>query len=56
MTAPREAQPVGPLPSGRSVIEFRGVSKLYGPGGVGLERATFAVTRQEFVFLVGHNE
>jgi cell division transport system ATP-binding protein len=35
------------------VVEFRGVSKLYGPGGVGLERATFAVRRQEMVFLVG---
>jgi cell division transport system ATP-binding protein len=36
-----------------TVVEFRGVSKLYGPGGVGLERATFAVRRQEMVFLVG---
>jgi cell division transport system ATP-binding protein len=36
-----------------TVVEFRGVSKLYGPGGVGLEHATFAVSRQEFVFLVG---
>jgi cell division transport system ATP-binding protein len=36
-----------------TVIEFGGVSKLYGPGGVGLERATFAVSRQEFVFFVG---
>ena len=35
------------------VVEFRGVSKLYGPGGIGLERATFAVRRQEMVFLVG---
>jgi cell division transport system ATP-binding protein len=35
------------------VIEFRGVSKLYGPGGVGLERATLSIERQEFVFLVG---
>jgi cell division transport system ATP-binding protein len=35
------------------VVEFRGVSKLYGPGGVGLERATFSVRRQEMVFLVG---
>jgi cell division transport system ATP-binding protein len=35
------------------VVEFRGVSKLYGPGGVGLDRATFAVRRQEMVFLVG---
>jgi len=36
-----------------TVIEFRGVSKLYGPGGVGLECATFAMRRQEFVFFVG---
>ena len=35
------------------VVEFRGVSKLYGPGGIGLERATFAIRRQEMVFLVG---
>jgi cell division transport system ATP-binding protein len=40
-------------PAADTVIEFRGVSKLYGPGAVGLERATFAVARQEFVFLVG---
>jgi cell division transport system ATP-binding protein len=40
-------------PAADTVIEFRGVSKLYGPGGIGLERATFAVSRQEFVFLVG---
>jgi cell division transport system ATP-binding protein len=36
-----------------TVVEFRGVSKLYGPGGIGLERATFAIHRQEMVFLVG---
>jgi cell division transport system ATP-binding protein len=36
-----------------TVVEFRGVSKLYGPGGVGLDRATFAIGRQEMVFLVG---
>src|SRR3984893_10963695 len=40
-------------PGAETVVEFRGVSKLYGPGGVGLERATFAVNRQEMVFLVG---
>jgi cell division transport system ATP-binding protein len=34
------------------VIEFRGVSKLYA-GDVGLDQATFAVDREEFVFLVG---
>jgi cell division transport system ATP-binding protein len=35
------------------VIEFRGVSKLYQGGDVGLDQATFAVDREEFVFLVG---
>src|SRR6202161_4420176 len=40
-------------PGADTVVEFRGVSKLYGPGGIGLERATFAVRRQEMVFLVG---
>jgi cell division transport system ATP-binding protein len=38
--------------SRRSVIEFRGVSKLYA-GDVGLDQATFSVERGEFVFLVG---
>jgi len=36
-----------------SIVDFRGVSKHYSSGDVGLERATFAVHRQEFVFLVG---
>jgi cell division transport system ATP-binding protein len=35
------------------VVQFHGVSKLYAPGDVGLERATFAIARQEMVFLVG---
>ena len=35
------------------VVEFRGASKLYGAGDVGLERATFVIRRQEMVFLVG---
>ena len=35
------------------VVELRGVSKQYGSNDVGLERATFAVRRQEMVFLVG---
>ncbi len=49
---PRRDRP--PRRDGRdTVVEFRGVSKLYGPGGVGLERATFAILRQEMVFLVG---
>ena len=36
----------------RSIIDFRGVSKLYA-GDVGLDHATFSVQRGEFVFLVG---
>jgi cell division transport system ATP-binding protein len=56
--APAQLPAKAPQPALRpaaadTVIEFRGVSKLYGPGGVGLERATFAVARQEFVFFVG---
>jgi cell division transport system ATP-binding protein len=46
---PAPAPPVNP----RHVIEFRGVSKLYDGGEVGLEEATFTVERGEFVFLVG---
>jgi cell division transport system ATP-binding protein len=45
-TAPRRSP-------ARAVVEFRRVSKLYGPGDVGLERATFAIARAEMVFLVG---
>jgi cell division transport system ATP-binding protein len=37
---------------GRSVIEFRDVSKLYA-GDVGLEHASFSIDPGEFVFLVG---
>jgi cell division transport system ATP-binding protein len=41
-------------PSGSSpIIEFRGVSKRYPSGDIGLDQATFAVDRSEFVFLVG---
>ena len=51
--APREAQPIGPGPSARSVIEFRGVSKRYSSGDTGLDQATFSIDRGDFVFLVG---
>jgi len=37
---------------GPSIVEFRGVSKLYA-GDVGLDQATFSIQREEFVFLVG---
>jgi cell division transport system ATP-binding protein len=40
-------------PNANTVVEFRGVSKRYDSGDLGLERATFAIDRQEFVFLVG---
>jgi cell division transport system ATP-binding protein len=36
-----------------AVVEFRHVSKLYAPGDVGLERATFSIARAKMVFLVG---
>src|SRR5690242_13305826 len=36
-----------------SVIDFRGVSKSYGPTNGGLEEASFSIQRGEFVFLVG---
>jgi cell division transport system ATP-binding protein len=38
---------------GQTVIEFRGVSKHYAAGDVGLDQATFSIDREEFVFLVG---
>ncbi len=51
--APRPRTIASPPGSGNQVIEFRGVSKHYGPGGVGLDQATFSVDRGDFVFLVG---
>ncbi len=46
------ARPVN-TPNANTVVEFRGVTKAYDSGDTGLERATFAIDRQEFVFLVG---
>jgi cell division transport system ATP-binding protein len=40
-------------PGGPPVIDFRGVSKHYPGGDVGLDQATFSIDREEFVFLVG---
>src|SRR5437764_684303 len=40
-------------PQAQRVIEFRGVSKRFPGGDVGLDEATFAIDRSEFVFLVG---
>jgi cell division transport system ATP-binding protein len=52
-TANRPQAPRPAVPGGDSVIEFRGVSKVYDSGDVGVENATFRVDRGEFVFLVG---
>jgi cell division transport system ATP-binding protein len=51
--APREAQAVGPVPTARSVIDFRRVSKRYSGGDIGLDQVTFSIDRGDFVFLVG---
>jgi cell division transport system ATP-binding protein len=42
-----------PHGSGARVIEFRGVQMRYPSGDLGLDAATFAIGRGEFVFLVG---
>jgi cell division transport system ATP-binding protein len=51
--APREAQPRGAAQPAAPVIEFRGVSKRYSSGDVGLDEVSFSIDRGEFVFLVG---
>jgi len=51
--AAREIQSSGATPRSGPVIEFRGVSKRYSGGDVGLDHATFSIERGEFVFLVG---
>src|ERR1700690_1927192 len=51
--APRPIRPQGPPPGAATIIEFRGVSMRYPSGDVGLDQATFAVDREQFVFLVG---
>jgi cell division transport system ATP-binding protein len=45
--------PEGREPDPNAVIQFRGVSKTYESGDVGLEQATFSISRGEFVFIVG---
>jgi cell division transport system ATP-binding protein len=52
-TTKRAAAPRPAGPAGDAVIEFRGVSKVYESGDVGVENATFRINRGEFVFLVG---
>jgi cell division transport system ATP-binding protein len=53
--APRPARPRAhaPSPGAKHVLAFRQVSKVYEGGDIGLDRATFAIDRGEFVFLVG---
>jgi cell division transport system ATP-binding protein len=45
--------PEGRQPDPSTVIQFRGVSKTYESGDVGLENATFSIARGDFVFIVG---
>jgi cell division transport system ATP-binding protein len=47
------SMPMGREPDKNDVIQFRGVSKTYDSGDVGLEDATFSIARGEFVFIVG---
>ena len=49
----REVRPVGVLALGSPVIDFRGVSKRYPGGDIGLDQVTFSIDRGDFVFLVG---
>jgi cell division transport system ATP-binding protein len=51
--AGRIALPAHKEPDPNAVIQFRGVSKTYESGDVGLENATFSIPRGEFVFIVG---
>ncbi|HWI21876.1 MAG TPA: cell division ATP-binding protein FtsE [Baekduia sp.] len=49
-----QARKAGPArPTGKPLIDFRGVSKTYESGDVGLKRVSFSITPGEFVFLVG---
>jgi cell division transport system ATP-binding protein len=48
-----ETRPIEAPVHRRSVIDFRGVSKRYPSGDVGLDEVSFAIERGEFVFLVG---
>ncbi len=54
--AQRDADPRAPIArpgDPANAVEFRGVSKTYDVSNAGLQSATFAVRRGEFVFLVG---
>jgi cell division transport system ATP-binding protein len=43
------------VPASPPVVELRGVSKRYPGGDVGLDNCTLAISRGEFVFIVGHS-
>ena len=45
-------QTLPPAPN-NAVIEFRGVSLRYDNGHAGLDQATFAIERSDFVFMIG---
>ncbi len=49
----RAKEAPAPPRAGSPVIEFGSVSKLYAPGDIGLDHASFSIDRGEFVFLVG---
>jgi cell division transport system ATP-binding protein len=51
--APRPAPAHVPSQDAKHVLVFQQVSKVYEGGDIGLDRATFAIDRGEFVFLVG---
>ncbi len=51
--AKRVQRAPAPGATGLPVLQFRGVSKRYSGGDTGLDQATFAVDRGDFVFLVG---
>jgi cell division transport system ATP-binding protein len=50
--SPNLQRTVAPVPQS-TIIEFRGVTKKYGTGVFGLDQATFAIDREDFVFMIG---
>jgi cell division transport system ATP-binding protein len=46
-------RPSAPPAAPNAVIEFRGVTMKYGTGAYGLDQATFAIDREDFVFMIG---
>src|SRR5688572_9463620 len=48
-----EGEGVRPRRGGAPIVELRDVTKVYPGGHLALERASLAISRGEFVFLVG---